>query len=411
MKQRLARLVLVGWMSAATVTAGGAELDFLDQYKVGLAAAERGNWTGVETAMRQAIAGRPKEDARLGAKLYFKRYLPHFYLGRALFEQGDCSAALAAWAESERQGVIQRFAAEKRLMDQGRASCREREAAAAALEKSSQEARQSLGRANSAREALEKRRAELESSGTWASGSPSIGSRFAAATRNLETARRRFDSGERVEIDQAARLADEVATELTALGQEADRLAGEALAARSSGRERLSRAIADGRKTITSLAFLEPFPPEIARRKTEIDEAIRRAETLPATASAEETETLARDLAGATSRLRRAANAPPEALVSSADAYFAGDYGRVVELLTLIDQGDARAKAHALLFRAAARHALYIIGGETDAELLTAAKVDARAAASADRTLSPLASAFPPGFVELFRRETTAPNP
>ena len=37
-----------------------------------------------------------------------RRYLPYYYLGVALAEQGRCRAALEAWSESARQGKIDR---------------------------------------------------------------------------------------------------------------------------------------------------------------------------------------------------------------------------------------------------------------------------------------------------------------
>ena len=78
--------------------------EYLRYYKTGLAAAETGDWAQVDKMMRQAIAGRPEEKQRLGIRR--SRYFPHYYLGLARYHLGDCSGALASWAESEGQGAI-----------------------------------------------------------------------------------------------------------------------------------------------------------------------------------------------------------------------------------------------------------------------------------------------------------------
>ena len=65
----------------------------------------------------QAIAERPDEKARLSLSPFSKRYLPHFFLGEALLEMDDCEGALAAWAESERQGVVTRLPEYQSLID------------------------------------------------------------------------------------------------------------------------------------------------------------------------------------------------------------------------------------------------------------------------------------------------------
>ncbi len=72
-------------------------------YKTGLSAAEAGEWEQVDKMMRQAIEGRPEEKGR---RLLGRSYFPHYYLGLARYHIGDCSGALAAWAESESQAAI-----------------------------------------------------------------------------------------------------------------------------------------------------------------------------------------------------------------------------------------------------------------------------------------------------------------
>ena len=73
---------------------------------------------------------RSEEKAKLPVASLPASYLPHFYLGYARFERGDCAGALAAWAESERQGVAPRLP-EFEVARRGRKTCEERTRASA----------------------------------------------------------------------------------------------------------------------------------------------------------------------------------------------------------------------------------------------------------------------------------------
>ena len=59
-------------------------------------------------------------------------------------------------------------------------------------------------------------------------------------------------------------------------------------------------------------------------------------------------------------------------------AYIRGDYGRVIVLLDGARFSGGLSQSQAALFRAAARYALYVVGGGTDATLRNAAAVDVR---------------------------------
>src|SRR5206468_2300561 len=64
-------------------------------------------WAEAEKAMREAIAGNPKETEGTVsiAGSWFETYVPHYFLARALAKEGKCQEALVEFAESERQGV------------------------------------------------------------------------------------------------------------------------------------------------------------------------------------------------------------------------------------------------------------------------------------------------------------------
>jgi hypothetical protein len=75
-----------------------------------------------------------------------------------------------------------------------------------------------------------------------------------------------------------------------------------------------------------------------------------------------------------------------------------------VALLAGADSLPGRAGAQGLMLRSAARHALYLIGGEKDAGLLSSAQADARASRRLDPQVVPDPQAFSPRFVELFKQ-------
>ena len=97
-----------------------------DAFRKGIAAQKDGQWTEVESAMRDAIARDPKESSRkIGGRLTIggEEYVPYFFLGEALFRRMDCGGALTAWEESDRQGVARKNATRARTIDTGYAQC------------------------------------------------------------------------------------------------------------------------------------------------------------------------------------------------------------------------------------------------------------------------------------------------
>jgi len=81
--------------------------DYKESYRKGIEAVDRKLWAEVAKRMREALEENPKEGEKV--KLYglrFEPYLPHFYLGLALANTGDCGGALKAFAVSEEQAAI-----------------------------------------------------------------------------------------------------------------------------------------------------------------------------------------------------------------------------------------------------------------------------------------------------------------
>ena len=90
--------------------------------------------------------------------------------------------------------------------------------------------------------------------------------------------------------------------------------------------------------------------------------------------------------------------------MQAARAYFAGDYRRATDALAQVDYPAGKAAAQARLFRAAARDALVVTGGQSDDTLRTAALADVQACRGLEPTLVPDAQAFSPRFVAFFTK-------
>ncbi len=100
--------------------------------------------------------------------------------------------------------------------------------------------------------------------------------------------------------------------------------------------------------------------------------------------------------------VRRRSGPPPRKLSQAADAYFAGDYNATVTLLMEHTFKQRKARAHALLLRAAARYALFLLSGETDYALRGQAADDLAACREAAPDLAPDEGLFSPRFRDFF---------
>jgi hypothetical protein len=333
-----------------------AAADYKDSYKQGVEAAEKAKWAEAARLMQEAIASKAAEGETI--RFYgqrFEPYLPHFYLGLALFNSGDCAGALRSWATSESQGAVQKSEKYK-VLTKDRASCGKPAPANVLTPPPAptpdpaavQAAEAALKRADDLARAVAALQADPALAPIW-SQNAALGpaqerakEALAAARGKLEAARRKADPAP---IAEAREAADRVAQQLEAVSKEAVR----------------KRA--------------EPTPTP---RPTATPSA-------PPTASP--------------SRMP-----PPPELLAGARAFFGAQYPQAVALLAGADRLPGRAGAQGLMLRAAARHALYLIGGEKDAGLLASAQADARAARRLDPRTGPDPQAFSPRFVDLFQQ-------
>jgi hypothetical protein len=400
---------------------------FLDAYKAGVEAAEAGDWARVESLMRTALAGRAEESDRLVRHLHFKPYLPHYYLGRALAERGACPEALEAFAESERQGVTQKLAGEHAALQAAKAACTERLAAEADNRRREAAAGELVARAAAALDAAEALLPDPETkpelARAWETGEPSLAARLGEARAHLERAERAFARARDGAggLDTAADLARGTLAQVEAIRREAELRERAVAADRARAVERLEALRGSARELLRRSAGLASEVAAVGRRRAALEGALRESGEAdpggPIAALDELTARIEREMA----RLRGAAEPPPQVLLSAAEAWLRGDPEAVLIVLGRPgadadpDQSrgrelrEPRARAHALLLRAAAAFSLYHAGGGRDPALLEAALQDARECRRTDPAVTPVPRAFSPRFRAFF--DAAEPGP
>lgn len=284
------------------LVASPAFADYKDSFRRGIEAVDKQNWGEAARYMRAAIAEKSQEGESV--KIYgmrYEDYLPHYYLGLALFRIKDCDSALREWRVSEEQGAI-------------RSSPRAREL-----------------------QSLRQRCAEsLVATNPRPTPSPTL-----AATAIVPTP----TPTPPVEIRPSPSPTQEPA--------------------------RNARVEIVAPPTATPFALVKPSPSP--------------------TGSTSRTSPSPPDAAG-----------PPARLVLAARAYFGGEYQGALDALSRVDEWSGHTAAQALLLRAAARHALYRLGGQKDEGLKRAALTDIEACRRYDPSLGPDEQAFSPRFRAFF---------
>ena len=395
-QSRAAAGFLVGsvWLTPSALA------DFRDDYRQGVAAMEFEEWAQAATLFRQAAAERPEEKARLSRSPFSKRYLPHFYLGQALLGMGDCEGALAAWSESERQGVISRLP-EYQALARGRETCRAQQASRL---DATRQAEVELENAMAAAQRVDRLRIELGSE--WASSGSGRSTRYAEAEARLASARRRVDDAQAAgDIDglrRAASTAREARDLLEALELEAIHLQGELRVQQGALKAEVGRLREQAEQQLQATAWLRPYPRQIGRLVSRVSELIdesRRPEIEQDAARLDETRS---ELESALVRLREATAPPPEALSEAARAFFDSDYETALDLLEDLDTTSRRVAVEAHILRAAASFSLYQLGADGSAELLETAQAEVSSCLELDSTKRPPAGPFSPRFVEFF---------
>ena len=364
MVKRLRRLALVLLVLIAQATVLRA--DYKESYRKGIAAYDRKEWGEMARWMRQAAGEQSQEGEQV--KLYgvrFEAYLPHYYLGLALFQTGDCEGALAQWQDSERQGAIQGTNQNKTLV-QLRDTCRQRLASSkpppaptpappsgpdpAVLARATREAETEIQKAADAQAQIAQRRNNPDFAEAWKQESAQAGE--TQATEQLGTARSRLDRGKGQkqvsDLQEAERLAsqarqsfesllgrldrrqvqirqtrdketaDKLAEETRRQQQEAAKAEAARLAAAQQEAEnqekarrqdlgrQIDRASADARKILDQASRVANPPAELKGQQSAVRDLLRRAGAVSPTAPLADLDRLQKEIPAATSRLQDA---------------------------------------------------------------------------------------------------------
>ncbi len=265
----------IGLLLGLALQARPAAADFRDDYKRGIEALERGQWSQAATLFRQAAAERPEEKARLSRSPFSKRYLPHFYLGEALLELDDCVGALTAWAESERQGVVTRLPEYQSLID-GRDICRRQ---AATRFDSQRRAEVEISNAEAAARRVDRLQTDLGPN--WPGAASSLGAREADAEQRLRAARSQLTAAVASEdldgMRQSAALAREARQLLETVEREAIQHQAQLRLQQGALIAEVGRLTEQAETQVRATSPLRPYPRELGRIVAEVSGLIEES--------------------------------------------------------------------------------------------------------------------------------------
>jgi hypothetical protein len=355
------------WAGAAT--SGWA--DYKESYRKGMDAVDRGNWPEVAKRMREAQAEQSKEGEKL--KLYgmrFESYLPSYYLGVALLNGGDCQGALTAFAASESQGAVQKSDQAKLLLKH-KATCEKKVAG-------------------------QVKPPEPPPSAKPAGPDPAVAAAQRTAEASVSSAEdnAREVAGLASDPALAARWAQDPG--LAEAQSRAADLLSKARAALEAGRRKPDAAQLAEANDLASRAVRQfSLVKQTAEQRRE--EARRAAAQPPDTLKATPSST-----GPGPSITTPAPTGPPAALVTAARAYFDGQYREAAAQLSGVSFAG-KSGAQAMLFRAASRYALFVLGGEKNGALETEARADVQACRRFSPGFAPDPRFFSPKFTAFFK--------
>lgn len=381
---------------------------YLAAYKTGLEAIDAQDWERAASSMTEAIAERGEEKMKLPVRFFLRPYVPHFYLGYARWKSGDCAGALASWAESERQGVLQRLP-EADLARRGREECDQR-ARQRVVSQARDQARQALSRASAAAAAVLQRSRGDSAREVWTSGDPSPAARHQRGSEILRQAGEILadDGADGDRIVRAEALVRDAVALFAALDAEVEGLAEARQSELTAKGKGIDARVVEAQQALERSAFLAPYPRVVRKARADLEGLVAESNRRDQ-ASQAHLDGLAARLENSIEALEKLTAAPPETLETAAEAFLDGRHQDVVAVLQEARFGERRARAHARLLLAASRHALYLEGGELDDELRSAAVEDARACRQDDARLAPTDRFFSPRFIAFFDQSVAAP--
>lgn len=111
--------LLLALLLPATARAG-----FSDDYVMGLAALDHGQYAQAEQYLRKALDAQPNPVSRVTVEGVPQPYLPHHFLGMAMLRQGDCAAAGREWSDAMNLRMLGRLRSLRAQEDQLLAKCK-----------------------------------------------------------------------------------------------------------------------------------------------------------------------------------------------------------------------------------------------------------------------------------------------
>lgn len=342
----------------ALVVAAPVHADFTNDYIKARKAINSGDYAEAIGLLRSAIQDKP--DAEEKVRLYgmrFDPYVPHYYLGKALLESGDCAGALESFQRSVDFGVVQGLD-EYADLQSGMSACASQ---AVDLTGYLADANSALDRLQSANMAFSDMQGEAllrqEWASRWAPELERSGQTLAQLRSDLAAAEQGNDPEPIEAVTQAARDAasrisgtqDLAVARVSALREEQARLASQQ---RDQVNRELSQAIAAAR----GVALPQGGNAEMQRVHGELQSGVGSAEGLGANASVSQMRSATQNLNGLVRRFQQAeqnwrveqqaiaARTPPPLLKQVAEAYFSGDYASVRQLADPDELADDRAK-------------------------------------------------------------------
>jgi hypothetical protein len=128
--RRVARISLVAYVTAASILTSAALCASRqrkpEEFRTAIKAQDRGDWNASISLMRQALESQAEDGERV--RIYgtrYQRYLPHFYVGLALYKQKDCAGAVKEWERCLSTGAVQ-VTEEHKLLLAYRSDCQNR---------------------------------------------------------------------------------------------------------------------------------------------------------------------------------------------------------------------------------------------------------------------------------------------
>ena len=398
------------WRSLASVAtvatlASGSPLlaaEFLEHYKAGLAAVDNQEWERARDLMGRAIEIQPQAKVRIKKALYFKHYLPHYYLGLSLYQMGDCVGALVAWQESTEQRVIER-SPEFAQLAAGRETCIQQRSA---LESSLIEAESLIATAGVAAVRARRDLEALQEKGVEAPGP--LHERLQLAESRLDQAKVSLSGadGDSTKLQRTAAQAAQARDDFDFISIESARWLQSVAAQQVEIRATLNQLVVASVQALEGSEYLEPYPPEVADYRRRVETLVARVGQLDTAATNDKLQGLATELERAILALETSTTAPPEELMLAAEAFLGGRYAQVLKVLSTFESESTRAAAQAHLLRAASLFAQSRSQGQEQPELLDQARQQVLYSQSLDETApNPSPKVFSPRFIEFFEAQ------